>query len=82
MQAEVRGNARQTSYGQKYGETETSAWVVVNMAVSSQIPVGSQSLTLRAGIENLFDKYYATYADWCHIPQKGRNIYLNLSLAL
>ena len=37
---------------------------------------------VRAGVENLFDKQYATYADWKHIPQKGRNIYLNLTLTL
>ena len=40
------------------------------------------ALTLRAGVENLFDKRYTTYADWCDIPQKGRNIYVNLSVQL
>ena len=38
--------------------------------------------SIRFGVENLFDKNYATYADWCHIPQKGRNIYVNLSFEI
>ena len=82
LQAVVKGHARQTSYGQKYGETAASAWSIVNLAAQYQFMVHSSQFIVRAGIENLFDKRYATYADWNHIPQKGRNIYLNLTLAL
>ena len=32
--------------------------------------------------ENLLDKYYSTYSDWNKLPQKGRNIYVNLSVGL
>ena len=73
--AEVKGHARQAKYGKKYGETETAAWTILNLSATYSWRI----ITLRVGIENLFDKYYATYADWCHIPQKGRNIYLNLA---
>ena len=38
--------------------------------------------SITSGVENLFDKQYATYADWNHIPQKGRNIYMNLTFEL
>ena len=79
---EVKGHARQAKYGKKYGETETAAWTMLNLSANYQFSIINYQLTLRAGIENLFDKYYATYADWCHIPQKGRNIYLNLSFEL
>ena len=93
VQAEVKGHARQTKYGKKYGETETAAWTVVNLSANYQFSIfrsaqrdaflrKNSQLALRFGIENLFDKYYATYADWCHIPQKGRNIYMNLSFEL
>ena len=82
VQAEVRGNARQAQYGEKYGETATAAWTIVNLSANWLLTVGNRQLTLRLGVENLFDKYYATYADWCHIPQKGRNIFANLSLEL
>jgi iron complex outermembrane receptor protein len=92
LQAEVKGHTRQAKYGKKYGETETAAWTIVNLSANYQFsiklyPLGRrtlarQELALRAGVENLFDKYYATYADWCHIPQKGRNIYVNLSFEI
>ena len=38
--------------------------------------------SVRADIENLADRRYATYADWRHIAQKGRNIYKNLTFEL
>ena len=82
IQAEVKGHTRQAKYGQKYGETETGAWTVVNLSANYQLAINRYQLVLRAGVENLFDRYYATYADWCHIPQKGRNIYMNLSFDL
>ncbi|MCR5271135.1 MAG: hypothetical protein K6D91_08995 [Prevotella sp.] len=90
--AEVKGHMRQTCYGSKYGETETAAWTIVNLAVSYQLTSSALSklrnadhrsrVVIRAGVENLFDRNYSTYADWCHIPQKGRNIYLNFSFDL
>ena len=82
LQAEVKGHTRQAKYGKKYGETETAAWTIVNLSANYQFSIKHYQLALRAGVENLFDKYYATYADWCHIPQKGRNIYVNLSFEI
>lgn len=95
LQAEVKGHTRQAKYGQKYGETETAAWTIVNLSANYQcsmlrsakgrlLPKGRKNIqcSIRFGVENLFDKYYATYADWCHIPQKGRNIYMNLSFEI
>ena len=77
-EVEVRGNARQKNYAVKYGETETSAWNIVNLSLQ----YGFRSLTVRGGVENLFDKRYSSYSDWNDIPQKGRNIYLNLTFEL
>ena len=80
--AEVQGNARQTKYGKKYGETETPAWTIMNLSANYQFSILHYQLALRFGVENLFDKRYTTYADWCDIPQKGRNIYMNLSFKI
>ena len=77
-QVTIKGNARQSYYSEKYGETAAKAWTIVNLAAQYQL----SSITVRAGVENLFDKQYATYADWNHIPQKGRNIYMNLTFSL
>ena len=82
LQVEVKGHARQAKYGKKYGETETAAWTILNLSANYQWSMVNGQWSIRFGIENPFDKYYATYADWCHIPQKGRNIYLNLSFEL
>ena len=77
-QAVVKGNTRQSNYGAKYGETAAGEWAILNLSAQ----YGFSSITIRAGIENLFDKQYATYADWNHIPQKGRNVYLNVSFQI
>ena len=81
-QATIKGNDRQSNYGEKYGETAAKAWTIMNLSAQYQFKVQSSMFIVRAGVENLFDKQYATYADWNHIPQKGRNIYLNLTLTL
>ena len=77
-QVELRGNARQTNYAAKYGEILTAGWNIVNLSASYRF----KAATLRGGVENLFDRKYSTYSDWNNIPQKGRNIYLNLTIEL
>ena len=77
-QVELRGNARQTNYAAKYGETLTAGWNIVNLWASYRY----KAATLRCGVENLLDRKYSAYSDWNNIPQKGRNIYLNLTIEL
>jgi len=81
-QATVKGNARQSNYGEKYGETAAKAWTIVNLSAQYQFSIFYSQLSIRVGVENVFDKQYATYADWNHIPQKGRNVYMNLTFEL
>ncbi|MBR4268874.1 MAG: hypothetical protein IKQ47_03695 [Prevotella sp.] len=79
----LRGHARQTYYGAKYGETQTPAWTVVDITAETDLKwLTGKSIdsTLRLGVENLFDHRYTTYSDWCGIPQKGRNIFISLTL--
>jgi iron complex outermembrane receptor protein len=77
--AEVRGNTKQVNAGKKYGETATAAWAIGNISGQYTLLLQKHTLTFRTGVENLFDKRYSTYSDWCDIPQKGRNFYVNLS---
>lgn len=81
-QAELLGNARQTRYGARYGETPTPAYAIVNLSAQYAFDLQMAAVTLRAGVENLFDKRYSTYSDWNKIPQKGRNVYFNLAMSL
>lgn len=82
VQAVVKGHTRQSNYGEKYGETAASEWVICNLSAQYQFGICNSEFIIRLGVENLFDKRYTTYADWCNIPQKGRNIYVNLSFEL
>lgn len=78
LYTEVKGHTQQSKNGKKYGENKTKAWTIFNLSATYIW----RKMTLRAGVENLFDRYYATYTDWCHIPQKGRNLYMNISYEL
>ncbi len=75
FQASVKGHARQSRYGDKYGELPSDSWAILNLSAQYTI----SHYTFRLGVENLFDKYYTTYSDWKKIPQKGRNIYANIT---
>ena len=57
----------------------TPGYAVWHLNIGGQLRLGQVIANLHLGIENLFDRYYATYSDWNHIPQKGRNIYVNTS---
>ena len=82
VQFDVKGNGRQTNYAAKYGETETPEYVVLGLSGSYNFSLRKALLTVRAGVENLLDKRYSAFSDWCDIPQKGRNFYLNLAWSL
>lgn len=79
-QVGVKGNAKNSRYGEKYGERETAAWTIFNASVGIRYDMANMALNLRMGVENLFDRLYSSYSDWNHIPQKGRNVYINLEL--
>ena len=78
----MRTATHNTHCGTKYGETSTPGYAIWHLSIGSCLQIGHAATDLHLGVENIFDKYYSTYADWCHIPQKGRNIYMNLSFKL
>ena len=75
----VKMASRNSHCGTEYGETPTAGYAVWHLNIGGQLRLGQVIANLHLGIENLFDRYYATYSDWNHIPQKGRNIYVNTS---
>ena len=81
MEAEggVKMASRNSHCGTEYGETPTAGYAVWHLNIGGQVRLGQFIANLNFGIENLFDRYYSTYSDWNHIPQKGRNIYVNTS---
>lgn len=78
----VRMAARNSHCGSEYGETPTSGYAVWHLNLGGHFQWGQIGTDIHLGIENLFDRYYSTYSDWNHIPQKGRNIYVNVSFQL
>lgn len=74
----VEGALAQSKYSPTFGETPANAYTIFNVAASRQFNFAHQKLVLKAGVENLFDRYYSTFADWNRIPRMGRNIFVNI----
>lgn len=78
----MNGAAEQTNFNSDYGEDMSEAYVVFNANASYDFYLNNNKLILKTGIENIFDTYYSTYADWNNIPRMGRNVFLNLSFIM
>ncbi len=72
------GAASQQHINKDFGEMELPAYVLFNLSVSQQIKLKEQKLTIKAGVENIADTYYTTFADWNRLPRMGRNFFINL----
>jgi iron complex outermembrane receptor protein len=73
------GAGKQTNFSSYYGENETESYTIINASASYNFYFGSQKLYVKAGVENIFDTNYSTYADWNNIPRMGRNCFINVS---
>ncbi|MFA5298178.1 MAG: TonB-dependent receptor [Lutibacter sp.] len=78
----MSGAAKQYNYSSDYGENETNAYTIFNASASYNFYKGNNNFFIKSGVDNIFDKYYSTYADWKNIPRMGRNIYVNLSYVI
>ncbi|WP_440135385.1 TonB-dependent receptor domain-containing protein [Chitinophaga sancti] len=72
------GAAAQDRYNPEFGEQALPAYAVLNVSASYKFNFGKQSLMLKTGAENLFDKRYTTFADWNRVPRMGRNVFVNI----
>jgi iron complex outermembrane receptor protein len=73
----AHGSARQNRFNPEFGEQGLPAYMIVNLSVSNRFKLGNQYLMLKAGVENLFDEQYTTFADWNCLPRMGRNFFFN-----
>jgi iron complex outermembrane receptor protein len=74
--------AHRTRYAETYGEDATPPYLVTALSAGYDFHLSrcrNATLTLRTGIENLFDIRYSTYADWNNLPRKGRSLFLHLA---
>jgi len=77
----LQSATKQYHFNPEFGEGQSRAYTVFNLALSQTFYINRQKLVFKAGAENLFDENYSTYADWNNIPRPGRNIYTNVMFA-
>lgn len=78
IEGTLTGAVKQKKYNPDFGETPAPAYTVFNLSASYQFMFVKQSVTVKTGAENMFDKYYTTFSDWNRLPRMGRNIFINL----
>ena len=76
---EMEGAGKQHQFSAAYGEDKTNNYTIFNASLSYHIMFGDQKMYVRVGVDNVFDTYYSTFADWKNIPRMGRNLFLNIS---
>ena len=79
-EAGLEGAARQKHFSPEHGEDGTRAYLIANLSAGYGFKIDGIIFNLKSGIENLFDAYYSTYADWKNIPRKGRNFFVNIGM--
>lgn len=77
-QLEVAGAAKQYFASKEFGESAVPAYAVLNFSAAYKLEIKRHTLAFKAGVENILDSYYTTFADWNRIPRMGRNFYLNI----
>lgn len=75
------GDFKHRDYSPEYGEEQTSGFGLVDLSMDYSFRVKKYKIVVQGGIENLFDKYYVTYADWGKTPRMGRNIFTSLKVS-
>ncbi|MFZ2285134.1 MAG: TonB-dependent receptor plug domain-containing protein [Lutibacter sp.] len=78
----MSGAEKQHNYSSDYGEDQTNAYTVFNASASYVFYKGTNKFFVKSGMENIFDRYYSTFADWKNIPRMGRNIFINISYVI
>ncbi|GAB2653948.1 TonB-dependent receptor [Flavihumibacter cheonanensis] len=77
-EASLDGAVKQWKYSPLFGETAAPAYTIASLGAGYQFKWKKNTFQLRSGVENIFNRYYTTFADWNRIPRMGRNLFLNL----
>jgi iron complex outermembrane receptor protein len=81
IRASLNGDLEHRDYSPEYGEDQTPAYTIFNASTDYSMPFRQYKASLQIGAENLFNKYYSTYADWGNIPRMGRNMFVALKVS-
>jgi len=74
----VNGAVKQARYNEEFGEEGVAGYAVMNVSAGYKFVWGRNGLMLKAGVENVMDRRYRTFADWNKVPRMGRNVFMNL----
>ncbi len=80
--ASLNGDLSQKNYSPEYGEDKTPSYTNCNISTNYSFYISNYKAEVQVGVENLFNEYYSTYADWGNIPRVGRNIFTSLKINL
>ncbi len=76
---EMQGASKQINFNPTFGENQSKAYTIFSLSLGKTFYISKNQLYTKAGVQNIFDKYYSTYADWNNIPRMGRNFHITLS---
>lgn len=82
IQLESEAAFSQNQVSKQYGEDATDGFVLLHCRLGYNTSIFKNSVELQAGVENVFDKKYHEHLDWGNIARPGRNIYVQLKVAL
>lgn len=74
----LNGDLAQINYSPEYGEDKTPSYTLWNVSMDRSFEIKNFRLSIQAGVENLLNENYSTYADWGNIPRPGRNIFTSM----
>lgn len=80
--ASLNGDLTQKNYSPQYGEDQTPSYTNCTISADYSFYISNYKTEVQVGVENLFNEYYSTYADWGNIPRMGRNIFTSLKINL
>lgn len=74
----VNGALKQARYNEEFGEQGVGGYAVLNVSAAYKFELWRNGLLVKAGVENVMDRKYRTFADWNRVPRMGRNVFVNL----
>lgn len=79
--AATHGDLKHHDYSPAYGEHQTPSFALLDLSMDYTFRFGKYGIVVQAGIENVLNAYYTTYADWGNIPRMGRNFFTSLKFS-
>jgi iron complex outermembrane receptor protein len=76
------GAIRQSRYSISFGENPAPDYTIFNITAGYKFRFDKMNMIFNAGVENLFDRHYTTFADWNRVPRMGRNFFTSLIIKL